>query len=327
MRTCVSCGAEIGDSASFCAECGMPQGSTARSAAPKRTLAFAGLGLAGLALVAGVAAFLLFPRSAEGVLVSLTTGQPVAGATVRSVTGAATTDGSGRFTLRDLRLGRHPVTVTATGFPAFDAEVAVRPFSAEGNRLALPDAAVTIRLEETALQPKPVRGAAVLVGRQAGSSVATGTYELKGLRAGPATITVTCTSHEPTRTSIVLASGRNEVVVRLRLTPAETYSRYFEAYKAGQWRAAFAYLHPDVAKRESLASFTADMKDWGTPLSITMNRTKMLARWTSPKTTETYADVAEIDRTLVTQKAGGRYVSSLPQHWVNVRGLWLRVDY
>ena len=37
-----------------------------------------------------------------------------------------------------------------------------------------------------------------------------------------------------------------------------------------------------------------------------------------------YTNVAEIHRTLVIEKQGGRYSSALPQHWVKVDGLWLR---
>ena len=70
------------------------------------------------------------------------------------------------------------------------------------------------------------------VGGVEASRTATGRYEIKGLRPGAAAIKVTGPSHESTETSVTLKPGENEVEVGVSLTPAETYSRYFQAYKS-----------------------------------------------------------------------------------------------
>jgi hypothetical protein len=279
-----------------------------------------------LLLATGSAAFLLWERTGSGVVVSLTTGEPVAGAVVRSVAGTATTDAAGRFELRGLRLGRQPVTLAATGFPPLDTAVEVGVFGGDESRIQLPDARLTVRVEEIAVEPKASPSVRVTVGGMTASRTASGTYEAKGVRPGRTTVAVTGASHEPTKTTVTLRPGPNAVTVRSSLTPWETYSRYFLAYKTGRWAVAYSYLHPDIAKRESLATYTNDMKAWGTPVSIALLGVRKLDRWTSPYTRTAYPGVVEIRRTLVTNKQTMRYVTSLPQHWANVAGIWRRVD-
>lgn len=278
-----------------------------------------------LLLALSVAAFLLYPRTAGGAVVSLTSGEPIAGAIVRGPFGEVKTDDAGRFALGNLRLGTYPLTVMAKGFAPFNTSVKVGAFGRDGGELKLPDASVTVRVKETALAPKPVK-ATVSVRKQKASAAATGTYVLKGIPTGTTTITVSAPNHMEKQTAVDLKPGTNEIVVHMSLTPAETYVRYFEAYKSRDWKTAYAYLHPDVAKVEPLATFTEDMKGWGTPGSIKMGKTRMLKSWTSPQTHKTYREVAEIHRTLFTDLKGARMQSALPQHWVYVEGLWLRVD-
>ncbi len=349
MRACYRCGAQIPEDAAFCPACGTQQSGAARPERPaggetndqeagsgratpaysrKRTsIVVAAVVFASLLTVIGAGAFLFADRAAQGALVSLTTGQPIAGATIRTVSDSVKTDDSGRFVLPKLRIGTQVVTVTVEGYAPFEASLQVPVAGATLSTIKLPDASVTVHVEEVAVQPQAIASAEVKIGSTAASLTPSGTYELKGLKPGPTVVEVTApSSHEPTKTTLTLKPGKNDVRVRVYLTPAETYSRYFQAYKSGRWSSAYAYLHPDVAKRESLATFTKDMQAWGTPLSLTMNGTRMLPRWTSPYTDVAYTNVAEIRRTLVGVRRGAHYANTTPQHWTNVGGLWLRVD-
>jgi hypothetical protein len=269
---------------------------------------------------------MLYGRTARGSVVSLSTGRPLAGVAISSVQGTATTNAEGRFELSGLRIGTHPVTVTAAGFAPFDATVRVGALGGAESQIAVPDAKLTVRIDEVAVDLKAADGVKVTVGGLTASRVGTGTYEITGAKPGRVTVAASGASYEPTKTTLALKPGANSVTLRVRLNPWETYSRYFQAYKSGRWAVAYAYLHPDVAKRESLATYTADMKAWGVPVSTSLQSANRLPSWTSPKTGVTYRDVVELHRTLVTNKGAMRYVTALPQHWANVGGVWMRVD-
>ena len=278
-------------------------------------------------LGAGVGLALRFYRGeARGILVSQSRNRPVAFATLRTAAGSIRTDSAGRFDARGLRLGTTRVTVSATGFPPFTATIVVRPFVVSENRITLPDASLVVRISEVAVEPAAVKSSSVKVGRVTATVGASGTAELKGLPAGPALIRASAPGHEPAVTTFTLSPGGNEVYIRLNLTPAETYLRYLQAYKSRRAAAAYAYLHPDVRRLESLRTFTRDMQGWGAPISVTLGKTRMLASWTSPYTKNAYTEVAEMNRTLVGKSSGGLYTNTMSQHWARVDGLWLRVD-
>lgn len=336
MRACGDCGATIPDDAAFCPTCGRPQSEGAtehaqpvvappRAGMRNRILVAVGV-LAVVALAVATAVFLLSGRSARGAVVSLTSGQPIVGATILSPEGTATTDGSGYFVLRKLHLGAQVVTVTVDGFPPFEAKLQVRPIGTTETRLKLPDASVTVHVEETAQQPRGLDDAKVTVGGVAAKRVATSTYELVALKPGSADVAVTSQGHESTSTSIPLEPGENEVTVQVELTPAETYVRYFEAFKASRWSDAYAYFHPDIKKTETLAAFSKNMQIWGAPEGMTVEGTRTLPTWTSPATNMSYTDVVEVRRKLDGKSRAGRYSNTGTSYWVNVGGLWLRVD-
>lgn len=352
MKYCTACGHGIPDDAAFCSACGRQQESVAagpplpqsqpgmppppavqaeaapakrRLRLPRIPLKTAAIGL-GVFLLVALVLFLLVGRTTRGSLLSLSTGEPIAGATIRSDSGTAKTDAAGVFTMSSLHIGTHEVTVTAKGYAPYKTTLHVAAIGGGNNELRMPDSSVSVHVVEIAKQPQTVTDSDVHIDDKAASADASGTYTIKGLRTGPATITVSSPSHEPTTVPIDLKPGVNDLDINVSLTPAETYTRYYEAYKADQWKVAYGYLHPDVVKRESLSTYTNDMKAWGKPVSIDMQGTKMLPKWTSPYTSVTYTDVAEVRRTLVSMLKGGRLQSSKPQHWVNVNGMWLRVD-
>jgi hypothetical protein len=158
-----------------------------------RTAALAGLAL--VVVAAGVAAFMLYGRTARGSVVSLSTGRPLAGVAISSVQGTATTNAEGRFELSGLRIGTHPVTVTAAGFAPFDATVRVGALGGAESQIAVPDAKLTVRIDEVAVDLKAADGVKVTVGGLTASRVGTGTYEITGAKPGRVTVAASGASY------------------------------------------------------------------------------------------------------------------------------------
>lgn len=344
MATCERCQAEMPDHAAFCPECGTlrPVGFEPAPLAPEdATLSTRGaphrrrwwllvvlgviLVFVGAAAAVGAVKWRTGGRI-DGTLVSMSTNRPIAGATIRTRVGVAETDAAGRFSLRDVRPGAHAATVTVAGFAPLRATLVASAFHPPQVTLRLPDATVRVMLGEIAAQPAPIVTPAVLIGGAQATLDASGTYEVRGVPPTSTLVRVSAPGHEATQTTVQLRQGANDVHVALFLTPAETYNRYFSAFKAKNFRAAYAYLHPDVVSRENLATFTKDMQAWGTPLSLQIGGIRALGQWTSPFTQASYRNVVVIDRTLTGDRSGVHYVNRASQHWANVDGLWQRVD-
>jgi Carboxypeptidase regulatory-like domain len=301
-------------------------------AAPKRKKSrawFWGL-LVGLLLVVVIAALVIAPRyikgTADGTLVGASSNAPITNAEIRTSTRAVKTDSSGHFELRHLPLGDVPVTVAVPGFSPFSATLHVKALSVTDTKLVLPDASLTVALREAASQPATVSAPTVLIDGASVLPDASGEYVARGIPPKNTTIRVSGEDYETTETAVALNPGRHSVVVVLSLTPKATLARYYHAFDQKDWKAAYTYLHPDVTKRESFATFEKDMKAWGTSTSLVVSNVTMLPRWVSPTTGKIYPNVAAITRTLAGKGPGGSYTNKATQHWTRVNGIWLRVD-
>ena len=344
MATSDRCQAEVPDHAAFCPWCGAPRPigfepaplAPADAAADTRTVPrrrrwWIWVVLGTVFVLVAVAATVGFVKwrtggQIDGTLLSMSTNRPIAGATVRTRIGVAETDAAGHFSFSDIRPGAHAATVTVPGFAPLRATLVASAFHPQQVTLRLPDATVHVTLGEVAVQAAPIVTPTVFIGGKQATLDASGTYLLRGVAPTATIVRVTAPGHDATQTTVQLAQGDNEAHVALFLTPAETYNRYFSAFKAKNYSAAYEYLHPDVASKETLATFTKDMQAWGTPLTLNIAAVRTLGSWTSPFTGVTYRNVVVIDRTITGQRSGVNYTSRAIQHWANTDGLWQRVD-
>lgn len=280
-----------------------------------------------LALIAAVV--VIAPRflkgTAEGTVVSSSNNAPIANAKISTRARTVKTDASGHFQIQRLPLGSIPVTVAVAGFPPFRVVLQSKALSVTQKKITVPDASLTLTLREAASQPATVAAPTVLVGGATVLPNAAGAYVIQGIPPKSTPIRVSGPDYETTETVMALSAGSNSVQVQLSLTPKATLMRYYHAFDLKDWKADYAYLHPDVAKRESFAAFEKDMQRWGTSTSLVVSDVTMLPRWVSPAG-KVYPNVAAITRTLKGKGSSGLYTSTATQHWASVNGVWLRVD-
>jgi len=258
---------------------------------------------------------------------SASTGEPVAGATVKLAGLTTTTGPDGTFTVSEVKRGETTGVVKVPGFPDTSFRVAV-----EGDEVTaavqVPDCTLDLVVEENAVEQKPVDEYTVeLDGTEASSTVTLGPVP-----PGPRRIAVRAPGREDFETTITLKPGANKVPVALCLTPLETYKRFFAAGRYHRDSVAYKYIHPDERKKKlSLKKW----KKWGSGTedkSIKFGDVRMLGKWKSKYTKKTYSNVAEVDRTIVYQVSdakysdfGKTYTDNFSQHWVKVDGRWYLV--
>lgn len=248
-----------------------------------------------LAFCAALAVLAGCTGEAKGVVVSLTSGRPIAGAKVETGSQVTTTDPSGRFSIQGVPVGANVATVTVQGFPPFRASLNVDARSSSDATITLKDSALTGAVVELAIEPAAVPSCTVSVGEATAAIGPDGTFEVVGLPPGPIVVRVAAPSHEPTETTITLLPASNEASIGVSLTPEQTYLRYYEAYKFGRMALAYKYVHPDIRKKYSFKTYTKEMQST-TAVSLVFGKTRMLARWKSSMSKKSYLDVAEIDR-------------------------------
>jgi len=258
----------------------------------------------------------------HGRLVSKTTGQPIAGATVVTPSGTATTDSNGGFSVSGLAIGSVQAKITAPGFEPVSQDLKVTDSETATMPVEFPDASLRVVVTETAVERAAVQNAIVHLGETTAAVQPDGTFKASGLPSGDVTMSVEAAGHEASSSVVALAAGDNVATMTLSLTAKATYQRYYDAYAFGRFTAAYKYLHADIRKKESYKQFVKDMKASGTDISLKMAGQRVLTSWHSKRTKRTYHQVTEIDRTIVFEWFGRKYTDKLSQHWVKVKGAW-----
>lgn len=250
-----------------------------------------------------------------GRVVSGTSGQPVTSATVTVGELSAQTDANGGFAFTKVKNGEYEVSCIPSGYPKAKKPVVVgsdlKPFV-----LTVADSAITGKVTETAVEPKAIATGTVQVAGQSLPIAADGSFSAQGLIPGETTMTVVVADHMPKITKVTLKPGANSVDASVSLTPQQTYQRYFSAYKFSRYKVAYKYVHPDQRKKESYAEFAKSMSS-STAISLALGQISTLGKWKSKSTGKTYANVTEIDRSVVYQIPGyASQTDNLSQHWI-----------
>ena len=261
----------------------------------------------------------------NGRLVSKTTGQPIAGATVVMPSGTATTDSNGGFSVSGLAIGSVQAKITAPGFEPVSQDLKVTASEAATTPVEFPDASLRVVVAETAVERAAVKKATVHLGETTAAVQPDGSFKASGLPSGDVTMSVEAAGHETSSSVVTLVAGDNVATMTLSLTAKATYQRYYDAYSYGRFTAAYKYLNADIRKKESYKQFVRDMSGSGTSISLKMAGQRVLKTWRSKRTKRTYRDVAEIDRSYVYEWYGRKYTDKLSQHFVKVKGVWYMV--
>lgn len=128
--------------------------------------------------------------------------------------------------------------------------------------------------------------------------------------------------YEPYSTALNIRSGDNSVVLRLALTPVETYRRYATAYRKGHYWLAYKYIHPALKKNLTYEQYSGSFAGDKT-LSVTMGGRRLIKKWFHPDLRKTFRNVIQVDRTVVgINRYGQRYTNKRRQHWQKVSGRW-----
>jgi hypothetical protein len=277
-------------------------------------VAVAVIALFGLSVLLGACS-----GSLSGVVVGKANQKPVPGATVKAGPKSAITDSAGRYAVDGLPTGATTVSVGATGYGLATSQVNVKR-GQNALDVALIDGQVAGSLTENAVEVLPIVKARVTIAGKA-ATVSGGHFSAADVPVGPQVVTVSAPGHEAFAEKVTIAAGANAVPVKLNLTPAATYMRYYEAYRFDHWRLAYLYLHPDVRRHYSYQKFVKSMAGEVT-LSLKLFATKKLRTWHPSFAHKTYHNVVAIDRAYIYQDAYGTATDNATQHFQQIDGRW-----
>lgn len=259
-----------------------------------------------------------------GRVISATTNEPISGALVTVSTSTTMTTAGGEFSFGKLDRKTTTGTVTLEGYSPVEFPIDLS--NGDGSAVVkLPDSELTVRVEENALEPKPV---AVYKLSLDGIVATSPADPIRRLAPGVHALKLEAESHEAIETTITLKPGANTSVMNLSLTPLETYKRFNAAGQFHRDKVVYGYIHSDERKLMTLKKWSSLSPGLETT-KITFGDVRMLASWKSGFTKKTYKNVAEIDRTIVAQVVDPKYsdygqsfTNNFAQHWVKVDGKW-----
>lgn len=185
------------------------------SAWPK-ALAIAVLALAGVLLL-----LYLLPASFEGRAVDAETGQPLAGALVRTGNGGEVrTDADGRWSVRLGRFAGLAVEVSAEGYQPWQGQLSLPA-------LPLAPGRATQSLQPTVLRGsvvdgrtgQPIAAAQVVASQRSDVTAADGSFTLRGLPAGPLTVEATADGYVSARHTLDQWAADGSQPVQITLWP------------------------------------------------------------------------------------------------------------
>jgi hypothetical protein len=259
--------------------------------------------------------------SVSGQVSSKSAQKPVPTATVKVGDQTAATDTSGHFTIDKVDTGSQKVTVSARGFGPYAQSLNVQRGSNTLN-VALEDGTVHGTLKENAVVVEPIAKAVVTIGGKSATMTNASHFAAEDVPVGTQQLVVVAPGHARYAQQITVVPGENPVTVRLRLTPVETYMRYYAAYRFNRMREAHRFVHPDVKRHEGYKAFVKSMKQGGLVIGIKLFGSRTLSKWHAAFAKKTYRHVVAIDRSVRYQDAYGTYSDNYTQHWQQISGRW-----
>jgi hypothetical protein len=261
-------------------------------------------------------------------VVSLSTGEAVAGAEVTVSDSSVVTDEDGRFAIPDLPRGAHAGVVSLEGFPRQEFSVDL----SQGDQdlvVELVDSILNVQVSENALEPTEIAEVRIALD---GIESTTSPAVFRRIPPGDYALLLESNEHESYESTVSIEPGENTIAVELDLTPVETYRRFVEAQKYRRGEVGYGYLHPDERELISLDRWLTEAGKGIEVLSVTFGDVRLLDSWKSSLTDRTYENVAEVDRTIESQVIDPQYSDygvtfsdSASQCWVKVEGLWYLV--
>lgn len=238
--------------------------------------------------------------------------QPVPNATVVMGDQQAVTDTGGNFTIDKVSTGAATVAVQAEGFGPYEGTLDVQRGDNTLN-VVLEDGTVKVMLKENAEVREPIKKATVTLADERVSVKQGASFEAAGIPVGEQKLVVTSPGHAPSESTVTVSPGMNEATITLDLTPVETYTRYYQAYRFNRLHEAYRFVHDDVKKHDSYKQFAKEMGDGSDTLGI---------KFFDPKSMKTYEDIVAIDRATRYQYGLGSYTDNRTQHWQQIEGRW-----
>jgi hypothetical protein len=184
-------------------------------------------------------------------------------------------------------------------------------------------------IRDNAVVQKTVRNATVSVAGLP-AAVDGNTYSLTGVPSGMQTMIVAAPRHAKLTQMVLVLEGDNLIDVRLDLTPAETYRRYYQAYNHFHYRLAYKMLHPDERAQVPYKDYYEEMYFFTHPpfLSMRILKVVMVPTWRARWLHKTYRDVAVITtrRTYRLPGVDQLLVDRGDGHWIQIDGRWYRIS-
>jgi hypothetical protein len=233
----------------------------------------------------------------------------------------AVTDTSGHFTIDKVNTGATAVAVHAEGFGPYQGSLDVQRGSNTLN-VVLEDGTVKILLKENAEVREPIKKATVTLAGERVSVKQGASFEAVGIPVGEQKLVVASPGHARVESTVTVSPGMNEAMITLDLTPEETYTRYYQAYRFNRLHEAYRFLHDDVKKHDSYKHFAKEMGDGSDVLGIKLFDPKSMKKWRCSWAKKTYKDIVAIDRATRYQYGLGSYTDNRTQHWQEIDGRW-----
>ena len=162
-----------------------------------------------------------------GALTDGGSGAPIAGATISysgtgpagPVTGSATTDSTGHYSVASIAVSSYSVTAQASGYQSQSATAVVGGGSTTTQNFALTSQGTTLTGSVTdAATAAPIAGATVSAGTGSATSDVNGTYRISGLAPGNYTATASAANYAGTSAPVTLTAG-STTTQNFALTP------------------------------------------------------------------------------------------------------------
>src|SRR5438874_6847973 len=162
-----------------------------------------------------------------GALTDGGSGAPIAGATISysgtgpagPVTGSATTDSTGHYSVASIAVSSYSVTAQASGYQSQSATAVVGGGSTTTQNFALTSQGTTLTGSVTdAATAAPIAGATVSAGTGSATSDVNGTYRITGLAPGNYTATASASNYAGTSAPVTLTAG-STTTQNFALTP------------------------------------------------------------------------------------------------------------
>jgi len=258
---------------------------------------------------------------------------PVAGAVVVLGDQEATTDASGNFVFEDrVRSSVTEGRVVIDGFPDYALTLDLTEVEDEHSiSIEIPAVQITFELFENSHGEEEVFSDDVTVifnGAPLMASVINTTTLQEGFVSDIVapdvmnTLRIESEKYELHESEFGLGPGDAISEVSLDLTLEETYRRFNRTNALHRYTESYEYLHPDMRALVSLSEWTSAHNPRANVIDAAPDGYEMVAEWTSEFANQTYHNVAEIQRSFITEYGDSRRARTETQRWIEIDGRW-----